>query len=43
MQLHVAAWNYWNKQSNVFITSEDTQMSYEKALWKLIFYVWPIH
>ena len=31
-RLHEAAWNYRNNRAKVFGTSDDTRMSYEKAL-----------
>ena len=38
-QLHQAAWNYRNNQVAAFTRSEDTRMSYEKALRNLIVFL----
>ena len=38
-QLHETAWNYWNNPSKVFGNTEDTRMSYEKALQNLIVFM----
>ena len=38
-QLHQAAWNYQNNRVAAFARSEDNRMSYEKALWNLIVFL----
>ena len=38
-QLHQAMWNYHNNWVAAFTRSEDTCMSYEKALWNLIVFL----
>ena len=38
-RLHEVAWNYWNNWAKVFGTSQDIQMSYEKALRNLIIFI----
>ena len=38
-QLHDAAWNYWNNWAKIFGTGQDVRMSYEKALWNLIIFM----
>ena len=38
-RLHEAAWNYWNNWAKVFGTSQDVQMSYDKALRNLIIFM----
>ena len=38
-RLHEAAWNYQNNWAKVFGTGQDTRMSYEKALWNLIVFM----
>ena len=37
--LHEAAWNYWNNQVATFNHSEDARMSYKKALWNLVVFL----
>ena len=38
-QLHDAAWNYWDNWAKIFGTGQDVRMSYEKALWNLIIFM----
>ena len=38
-QLHDTAWNYWNNRVAAFACSEDTRMSYKKALRNLVVFL----
>ena len=39
LELHQAAWKYWNNQQSVIGNQSDYQMSYEKALRNLIVFM----